>query len=268
MKVHDVMHAGSVLTVGPKETLGLATQLMVWSGIRHLPVVRDKAVIGILTEKDILRRSAEVSPRVATQQYVEDVMTAPALTVGPDEPVVNAITLIISRRIGCLPVVDGNDLVGIITTTDVLRNDLETALERPLLDRPPPLRAIMKRPSPVKPHTSVFDAAVLMSTRSIRHLPVVNEAGEVVGIVSDRDLRTSFGDPRRYLAEVAQSPGNPAPPVRDVMSKIVITLNQNEPMTAAIDRFVQDGIGALPIVDDRRRLVGMVSYLDIIQALR
>ncbi|HEY0710138.1 MAG TPA: CBS domain-containing protein, partial [Polyangia bacterium] len=265
--VRDLMHSTNVLTITPTDSLALARQVMLWGGVRHLPVVADGGVVGILTERDILRQGGNLGTRAAALATVASAMTAPTMTIGPDEPVANAITLMVSRKLGCLPVVAANRLVGILTTTDVLRHDLETALEQPLMDRPPQLRAVMKPATPVRPETRVIDAAALMSSRCIRHLPVVDPEGKVVGILSDRDLRAAFGDPRRFLSGV-DHPLDKTALVGDVMSRVVIVLNQNEPLTRAIECLVQESIGALPIVDDARHLVGILSYLDIIAPLR
>jgi CBS domain-containing protein len=265
--VRDLMHSMNVLTATPDDSLALARQIMLWGGVRHLPVVQDNVVVGILTERDLLRHCGNLGTHAAARATVASAMATPALTIGPDEPVANAITLMVSRKIGCLPVIAAERLVGILTTTDVLRHDLETALEQPMRDRPPPLRAVMKPATPVRPETRIIDAAAMMGGRCIRHLPVVDPEGKVVGILSDRDLRAAFGDPRRFLGGVAHAVDTTTS-VADVMSKVVIVLNQDEPLTRAIECLVQEGIGALPIVDDRRRLVGIVSYLDIIAALR
>jgi CBS domain-containing protein len=268
VKIRDVMKSESVQTIGPQDNLGLATQLMLWGGVRHLPVVRDNTVLGVLSERDILRHNAEVGAKLGAQQPVERAMRAPAITVGPDDSFVTAVTLMLSRKVGCLPVVSASGLVGIVTTTDVLRNDLETAVERAANSMPMAVRSIMKRATWVGPQTALFQAAAVMSDRCIRHLPVVDEEGKVVGILSDRDVRAALGDPRHFLTDPGIRATSRALRVGAAMSKVVITLEQNAPLTSAIEHLVHEGIGALPIVDDKHRLVGMVSYLDVIQALR
>jgi CBS domain-containing protein len=268
MKVREVMSAESVVSIAPDETLALASQLLLGAGVRHLPVVRDGGVIGVLTERDIFRRNGEVGAGVAAREPVEAAMRSPAITIGPDEPLINAVTLMVRRKVGCLPVVSERGLVGMLTTTDVLRHDLETAIDRPADHLPPSLRSVMKRATGVRPAMELLDAAALMSARRIRHLPVLDAEGKVVGILSDRDVRAALGDPRRFLADYSSRDRSGGPLVGEVMSKVVITLNQNAPLTTAVEHLVHEGMGALPIVDDRQHLVGIVSYLDVIQALR
>jgi CBS domain-containing protein len=128
MKVKDIMRAGKVAVVRPEDSLALATQIMLWSRVRHLPVVRDGQVVGLLSERDIFRRGSAVGAKEAARDPVERVMTSPALTIDPDKPLVSAMWLMAGRKLGCLPVVGPEGLVGIITTTDVVRHQFENGL--------------------------------------------------------------------------------------------------------------------------------------------
>jgi CBS domain-containing protein len=127
MKVRDIMHGGAVAAVRPEDSLAVATQLMLSSKVRHLPVLRDGEVVGLLSERDIFRRSSAVG-RDAARDSVERVMSAPALTIDPDKPLAAAIWLMVGGKVGCLPVVGSNGLVGIITTADVVRHQFKTTL--------------------------------------------------------------------------------------------------------------------------------------------
>jgi CBS domain-containing protein len=268
VQIKTIMRSEDILTVSPDDPLALAAQLLLSSGCRHLPVLRDNAVVGVLSERDVFRRNGEVGAQLAAREPVEKAMRSPAITIGPDESVVAAVTLMVGRKVGCLPVVSTHGLVGIVTTTDVLRNDLETALGEPDAHRPPPLRAVMKPAVSVTPETGLFNAAALMSAHGIRHLPVVDRENKVVGILSDRDLRAAVGDPRRFLDSSSARADTASRHVGDIMSKVVVTLDQDSPLNTAAEHLVNHGIGALPVVDAHRRLVGIVSYLDVIQALR
>jgi CBS domain-containing protein len=128
MKVRDIMRSGEVAVVRPEDSVALATQIMLWSGVRHLPVVRDGAVVGLLSERDVFRRGSAVGAKDAARDTVERVMTSPALTIAPDKPLVAAMWLMAGRKLGCLPVVGQEGLVGIITTTDVLRHQFKDGL--------------------------------------------------------------------------------------------------------------------------------------------
>lgn len=131
--VADIMTHHPV-TIQPTATLKEAVRLMIQGGFRRLPVVdAEGRLIGIVTDRDI--RLATDSPVVLhersqheyhmTHVTVEACMTANPITVKPATPVAHAIRLMRDHRIGGLPVTIGDELVGIVTETDILDAFLE-----------------------------------------------------------------------------------------------------------------------------------------------
>ncbi len=126
--VADIMTHHPV-TIEPTATLKEAVRLMVEGGFRRLPVVdQEGRLIGIVTDRDI--RLATDSPVVLhersqheyhiTHVVVESCMTPDPIAVKPATPVADVIRLMQERKIGGLPVVMGDQLVGVVTETDVL----------------------------------------------------------------------------------------------------------------------------------------------------
>ncbi|MCS6799007.1 MAG: CBS domain-containing protein [Myxococcota bacterium] len=117
--VADVM-TRQVVTVFEEDSLDGLEEGMKWLRFRHLPVVDDGKLVGLLTERDLLRWAIR-GPR-AERTFVADVMNRHVTTVAPDTPVARAAELMLERKIDCLPVVEGDGkLVGIVTTADLLR---------------------------------------------------------------------------------------------------------------------------------------------------
>jgi len=102
-----------VKVVQGQHTLDEARALLDRHRIRQLPVMRSKALVGIVTDRDL--RSANKAART-----VQDVMTAKVFTASPDMPVDEAARALCQHKINALPVVEKNKLVGILTTSDVL----------------------------------------------------------------------------------------------------------------------------------------------------
>jgi CBS domain-containing protein len=120
------MTAGQVKTVNPEDSIAYATEVMLSAQIHHLPVVRGPHVVGILSERDILRRGSQVGGSLgAAVDLVVHVMTQPAATVGANDPIDTALALMLEHHLGSLPVVDDSGPIGMITTTDILRHDLQ-----------------------------------------------------------------------------------------------------------------------------------------------
>lgn len=110
-----------VITVPPSATVADALDTLNANAIRHLPVVDGGRVVGILSDRD-LRLALTDRPDDAS---VSDVMSKDPLTVPPDAPVEDAAHLLVEHSVGCLPVVDDGELVGILTASDLLRSFVE-----------------------------------------------------------------------------------------------------------------------------------------------
>lgn len=127
IRVVDVM-SRDPLTVTPSETVAQAEELMAENRIRQLPVVNDRALVGIITDRDLrsfLSASFLSEPEAresALGSKVSDVMTTDPLTISPDDDLQDAVEILLEEKIGGIPVVDeAEGLVGIVTYVDVLR---------------------------------------------------------------------------------------------------------------------------------------------------
>jgi CBS domain-containing protein len=128
VKVKEMMTT-EVFTLGCEHVLTLADDLMSFERIRHLPVLEEGRVVGVVSQRDLFRASLAAAlgyrPRAHRMLQrtirVTEVMSAPAITVSPEAMVTEAARVMIEQKIGCLPVVEGETLVGIITETDILR---------------------------------------------------------------------------------------------------------------------------------------------------
>ncbi len=117
-----------LVTVSKDDKMTVAKKILQEKNIRHLPVVDGKKLVGLVTNMDI--RKAEASPATSLEirelHYLLDkltvgeIMTRNVLTISPDISVEEATTLLHDNKIGCLPVVEDGNLVGIITENDVM----------------------------------------------------------------------------------------------------------------------------------------------------
>lgn len=125
MIVADMM-TREVITVAPSDRAADAAARARAHRIRHLPVVEVGRLVGIVTDRE-LRDAAPNSAlgveaaQAAAQLRVADLMRREVITTHPLDRLADAARVLSERRIGCLPVVEGDRLVGIITETDVLR---------------------------------------------------------------------------------------------------------------------------------------------------
>jgi CBS domain-containing membrane protein len=123
-----------VFTVGPDDDLQALYDLMASRHVRHVPVVdREGKVVGLVTERDLARSALgsqdelplSMQREVLRRRKIREIMATEVDTVEADEDLKAAAEMLIENKIGCLPVVDGRRLVGILTESDFVRNFAE-----------------------------------------------------------------------------------------------------------------------------------------------
>ena len=120
MKVREVMTTDNLLMIGEDDSLATAAQKMTWARCRHLPVVRDREVVGVLSERDILGWLGDGKRLDTPTDLVRAAMVSPARVASPDDDLGEVAARMLSYRVGCLPVVIGGKLVGMVTRGDLL----------------------------------------------------------------------------------------------------------------------------------------------------
>ena len=122
------------VTVGPDTFFVEAMRIMGERGYRHLPVVDKKGtLIGVVTQTDIVRTSPSPATALSVSEVnyllanlrIREVMSSPAITAVEDTPLEEAARVMVANKIGCLPVMRGGKLVGMITETDIFKSFVE-----------------------------------------------------------------------------------------------------------------------------------------------
>jgi acetoin utilization protein AcuB len=119
---------GDVIAASPDTTLARALEITRAHAIRHLPIVADGQLVGIVSNRDMrLAHPPVYTADMASMQEalhahrLEEIMIRDVITVAPDATIEEAARLLCEHPIGCLPVLDAGALVGIITESDLLR---------------------------------------------------------------------------------------------------------------------------------------------------
>ncbi len=262
MKIREAMRSGA-FTIQQNDSLGAAHRAMTRARIRHLPVMHEGKLVGMLSERDLLAARADADG-AWWEAPVQHAMTAPVETAHPDDSLTEVAGRLAAHRLGAMPIVEHGTLVGLATVADVLNAEVRAAMA------PAPgtfsTAADVMTPFPVTigPNALLVEAVGMMLDRHVRHLPVIDERSTIVGLVSDRDLRTLAGDPAHYESSLGHSLYQPR--VRDAMTAPATSVPFDMPVADVARKFVDETIGALPVTDRFGALIGVVSYVDLLRA--
>jgi len=197
------------VTAKKDDSFRYALKLIRKEGIRHLPVVENKKVVGIVTDRDL--RQAAPSPATTLEVHelnfllerlkIEAIMTKKVITIGQDADLLDAAKLLLTHKIGCLPVVDQDELVGIITEGDLLRALVEMAERTGAA--PATELMVEDRPGAFEAVTTALGTgpAMVMSGTTVRQ-------GERRPVLLIRTAAPAAADLRRRLAAAGYPPMN------------------------------------------------------------
>lgn len=111
---------GAVISAGPNDTVRIVVDLLAQNRIGAVPVVEGDSIVGIFSERDIVRLLSSYGPE-ALDRSLDEVMTKSPVTCDPSMAVIGALSQMTQKRIRHLPVVDGGRLVGFISIGDLVK---------------------------------------------------------------------------------------------------------------------------------------------------
>ena len=255
MKI-EAIYTQDPATIGPDAPLDEAIALMDQHGIRHLPVVEDGRLLGIVSNRDLLEMTGWLPARMR-QRYaapddgrakVRDVMHRPVQRVHPGDDAVAVAAEATSDGLGCLPVVEDDRLLGIVTEHDLLC----AFGEHPCACQDPVERFMTREVITIQSGDTLGTARERMDSHGLRHLPVEG-AGGLVGILSDRDLRREHGRGR-----------GPEALVREAMTPDPVLADPGMPVFKAATLMASKQIDALPVTNKDGDLVGILTTVDLL----
>jgi CBS domain-containing protein len=299
MKVQDIM-TRSPQKVTLETPLHEVARLLLSASFTGLPVVdaqnRPQGVIsqgdliykasmpmrlGLLAQSDSAKVNA-VLEGLASRQ-AREIMTQPAVVIEQDKNVTDAVDLMLARQVKRLPVIDvAGQLVGIISRLDIFHSILRECPDwhafrknEISVDNLRFVADIMRRDSiTVFPDTPVEEVIRLIDCNDIQRLAVINQEGEFLGLISDRDLLAAFSEQHQGIWDYFASKipfterGRrhqelqktlQAKTAGEVMKTDIITVREDAPINEAIRLMLERSIKRLPVLDAQGKFKGMVS---------
>lgn len=257
-----------------------AAKLMSNRNFRHLPVVtKSSKAIGIISAQDIVD-----SLNLSLQSYsstgqikdslsipIQKIMSPGIIVVEPGDGLTEIIKKLVYHNIGALPVVNEQGIVqGIITLRDLIA--LVGMSSNPLKVR---VSEIMNTNiTTISLEEPFIKAVQLMSQRRVRRLPVLSSKNKLMGVITNKDVLRYLVETTAYKKEEQEHIEDSASrefniPIADLMTKDVITINEEDDLRVAASRMMIFGVGGL-VVEGMRTLeekIGLITERDIIRTL-
>jgi len=322
--VKDIM-PNNVKTLTLDDTVGKTLQFIKQSGIRHvcvvdIPIGEEKKpyFVGVVSERDIFRQispntekvnGAKTNPKVQ-RQLLGQVVTRKPKTVSPETSIPNMLSVMLDNHVDMVPVLDGEDLVSVVTTADVIKLIVRFDTICRLSARPketghapnknrsadrlsggadnmtPLLTTVLQTVKDIMTEQVVClgtddnlaAAMEAMKNGKFRHVPILDEEGAMVGILSDRDVLRYLpfiggqrlpgtGEFRSSLFHVDMRDPSLSLPITSIMTRNVTHIRPDCSFYDAVKMLHELKISCLPVVDEEKKLRGIVTVTNVMRAL-
>ena len=253
MKIKDIMSKAHCIDKSGR--ISEALDMMDKYHSRRLIVKHKDQVQGVITLRGICgtlgsRRKYNHPP---TLFHVADAVSNDYSTLGPEDDAVAAIAAL--KDVNCVIVVDG-ELVGQVSTKDVIRHVTPDGI----------LSSIMKIPVIAPPDARVSFIRKLMIDHGVSRVPIL-DGHTLVGIVSETDIAMALRGVKKHSPQARQDNNVESMIALDIMRTNVITGKPDMTIKVATQLMLDNDIGALPVLNEARNVVGMITRRDIVAAI-
>lgn len=261
MRVNQIMSSPAI-TADKEVELSGAIDLMKRNEVSRLVATHGGKIVGILTEKDMVRELGSIHAyRLPPGRlHVSNVMTANPITVEPDVTAKRAAELMLERDVSGLPVVQGPNLVGIVTKLDFAKiclgyDDIYVG------------EVMQADPTTVSPQDRLIHARKLLLDEDLLVLPVLEDK-ELVGVLTMRDVAMRLADFQDVVPDRFKSERIRNLLVSDVMAQPPVTTRTDAKLSEVSGLMLQKRFSGLPVLNLEGKLVGLVTKTELAEVAR
>jgi CBS domain-containing protein/ribosome-associated translation inhibitor RaiA len=255
LKVRDWMST-DLVTATPDEPLSELLGKMASRDVHELPVVQGRRLVGLVTLAAVARRK-NLSPSTKA----ESIMATPP-SVDAEDALPTAAEKMLSAGYRAVPVMEGGELVGVVSRTDLVRaladaEDAEGVLAEGVMT---------PQPQVVREEETIDQAHRIMETLEERSVPVVDRNGRLVGVVGLKDLARYFGRPKakESTGEVAGERTKVRVQIQSVMTYPPVTVSGDARLKDVVGRMLDHDISSV-FVTEGEEPVGVVTKADLME---
>ncbi|WP_407421546.1 CBS domain-containing protein [Methanobrevibacter sp.] len=261
MQIKNLM-SEDLITVDKDQNLTDALKLFRKHNVSRLPVTNNKELAGIISERDIANKlgSSKYENMPASRLHVSSVMVKDVITVPQSMQLGEVAKIMLEKGIGSVPVMDGDDMVGIVSKADFV-----TLANGIAFDKISVKEVMCKNVVSVSPTERIVHARRQMLEAHIGRVPVVDDE-KLVGMVTSKDLMRAFIEFRKSVPEKYQKSQIKDLLVGDIMSSNPVFVSRDMSITEVSNIIMETGFNGLPVVENDK-VVGIITQTDILRLI-
>lgn len=256
MQVKDIMV--QPYRIDKSDTISHALDLMEKKDTKRLLVVHGDQVLGVLTMRSLTEQlgTRKKLSKPASSLHVATAVSDNFVKVLPDTDIKDALTLM-KKKGGIAIVTDNGNAMGWVTPQEFMKINRFTGFVGEVME---------KNPIIVSPSDRVSHARRLILDKNVGRLPVI-ENGKLVGIIAEDDIAFAMRSFRDLVADNQQDSRIKNLLVGDIMTRSVISVYTNTPLSEAVQAMMEHDVGGVPVLNLEEELVGFLARRNVINTI-
>ena len=261
MQIKNLMST-SLITIDKDQSLSDALKLLRKNKISRLPVLNNKELVGIVSERDIAKKlgSSKYESMPASRLHVSSVMVKDIISVPQSMRLAEVANIMLENGIGSVPVMEDGKMVGIVSKADFITLAIDGEYEKICTKE-----IMTKDVISVSPSERLVHARRVSIDNKVGRLPVMDDE-ELVGMITSKDLMRAFIDFRKNVPEKYQKSQIKEVLIEYIMSTNPRVVSKDTPISEVSKIMMETGFNGLPVVENDK-VIGIITQTDILRLI-
>ena len=261
MQIKNLMST-TLITIDKDQNLSDALKLLRKNRISRLPVLNNKELVGIISERDIAKKlgSSKYESMPSSRLHVSSVMVKDIISVSKSMRLAEVANIMLENGIGSVPIIDEGKMVGIVSKADFVTLAIDGEYDK-ICTKEIMTKGIIS----ISPSERLVHARRVSIDSNVGRLPVI-DVEELVGMITSKDLMRAFIDFRKNVPEKYQKSQIKEVLVEDIMSTNPLVVTKDDSISDVAKIMIETGYNGLPVVEEDN-VVGIITQTDILRLI-
>ncbi len=262
MQIKNLMST-ALITIDKDQSLADALKLLRKNKVSRLPVLNNKELVGIVSERDIANKlgSSKYESMPASRLHVSSVMVKDIISVPQTMLLDEVASIMLENGIGSVPILNDGEMVGIVSKADFVTLAVDGEYEKIFVKD-----LMSKEVISISPYERLVHARRVIIDENVGRLPVIDDE-RLIGIITSKDLMRAFIDFRKCVPEKYQKAQIKEVLVEDIMSSNPTYATLDMPISEVAEVMIDTGYNGLPVIDEGK-VVGIITQTDILKLVQ